>query len=162
MAERNLKGQSIDQKHPTRNHQNPLLGTWELISWFNEHADGTRSYPLGPQATDYISYSADGFVFVHLSAPDRALFASNDPFAATAAQDSQAMKSQISYAGTFDYQGARVIHHVTQVSCPNWVGTRQLRDIRFERDTLILSAAGARFQGHEVTAFVHWKRATPA
>ncbi|MEE9389264.1 MAG: lipocalin-like domain-containing protein [Paracoccaceae bacterium] len=137
----------------------PLTGTWQLISWYNTHGDGHNSYPLGSDATGYISYSTDGFVFVHLMAANRALYSVNDPFSGSAAEDSSALKSHITYAGPYDFHGDHVIHNVTQSSCPNWVGTQQHRMVKFDGDTLILSAAGAQFQGQEVTAQVHWKRA---
>jgi hypothetical protein len=136
----------------------PLTGTWELVAWYNETADGRRIYPLGERATGYISYSPDGFVFVHLSAADRALYTANDPFGGTAEEDSAAIKSQLSYAGPYRYHGDHVIHRVTQSSCPNWVGTEQRRRVEFSLEGLRLSAAGALIQGEEVTAIVDWRR----
>lgn len=142
--------------------RNDLIGTWTLARWYNRTSAGDDIYPLGPDATGYICYSPDGHVFVHLAANGRAPFAVNDPFAATMAEDSAAMKSHITYAGSYEVEGTDVLHHVSQSCCPNWVGTVQRRAVRFEdADTLILSAGGARFQGHDVTAFVHWTRATP-
>ncbi len=138
---------------------NPLIGTWELISWHNIHSDQSTTYPLGPDATGYINYSSDGFVFVHLMAAKRQPYAVNDPFDGTLQEDGAAMKSQITYAGLYDFHGDHVIHNVTQSSCPNWVGTQQHRMVRFAQDRLILSAAGAKFQGRLVTAEVHWQRA---
>lgn len=138
----------------------PLLGTWSLLDWYNETDTGQRLHPLGPNATGYISYSQDGFVFVHMMAPERALFAVNDPFGGTAEEDSAAFKSQITYAGRYEYHGDHVIHHVTQASCPNWIGTDQVRHVAFFDQCLRLSAAGATFQGQTVIACVEWQRAT--
>ena len=135
-----------------------LLGTWELVAWYNQCSDGTKLYPLGPDASGYINYSPDGYVFVHLAAARRALYSVNDPFGGSAEEDTAAMKSLISYAGTYECLSDRVIHHVTQASCPNWVGTEQVRFLRFEEGCLELQAAGALFQGEVVTAHVHWKR----
>ncbi|MDP5216409.1 lipocalin-like domain-containing protein [Ruegeria sp. 2205SS24-7] len=137
----------------------PLIGTWELVAWYNETHGGERIYPLGERATGYISYSNDGFVFVHLSAADRALYVLNDPFGGTADEDAAAIKSQITYAGPFEFFGDHVIHRVTHSSCPNWVGTEQRRMVEFKGEGLRLSAAGALFQGEEVTAIVDWQRA---
>jgi hypothetical protein len=137
----------------------PLTGTWALEAWYNETADGRRIYPLGERATGYISYSPDGFVFVHLSAANRALYAVNDPFGGTPEEDAAAIKSQISYAGPYEYHGDHVIHRVTQSSCPNWVGTEQRRRVQFRGEGLRLSAEGALIQGEEVTAIVDWRRA---
>jgi hypothetical protein len=141
---------------------NPLVGTWRLLHWYNVSDEGEKTYPLGEGATGYISYSGDGFVFVHLMAANRLLYAVNDPFGGTLEEDAAAMKSQISYAGPYEYRGDVVIHKVTHASCPNWVGTEQLRQVRFDGDRLELSAAGARFQGRAVTAYVLWERAASA
>jgi len=138
----------------------PLMGTWVLRAWYNETDDGERIYPLGTEASGYISYTPDGFVFVHLSAADRALFGINDPFGTSAAEDSAAMKSHITYAGTYDFQGDHVIHRVTHSSCPNWVGTEQRREVDLRGDRLRLLAEGALFQGRLVRAVVDWERAT--
>ena len=136
-----------------------LVGTWMLVAWYNLTSDGQKLYPLGPDATGYISYTSDGFVFVQMTAANRDPYALNDPFGATAAEDSAAMKSQITYSGTFAFNGDHVVHHVTHASCPNGVGTEQKRQVEFKGDGLRLSAAGAVFQGREVTACVEWKRA---
>jgi len=139
--------------------QNKLLGTWSLLAWFNETADGQRVYPLGKTATGYISYAADGHVFVHMMASGRAAFATNDPFGGTTTEDSAAFKSQITYAGRFECTGNQVVHHVAQASCPNWIGSKQVRNVALQDEKLRLSAEGATFQGQTVTAYVDWERA---
>jgi hypothetical protein len=48
-----------------------LVGTYELVSWENRHESGAITYPLGPDAKGVISYSPDGFVFVHIMANNR-------------------------------------------------------------------------------------------
>ncbi|WP_108875569.1 lipocalin-like domain-containing protein [Roseibium album] len=136
-----------------------LVGTWSLIAWFNQDEDGRRVYPLGEDATGYISYSQDGFVFVHMMASNRTQYATNDPFGGTVQEDTAAIKSQITYAGPYEYKQDHVIHRVTQASCPNWVGTEQIRQVEMSGDRLRLSAANALFQGQTVTAYVDWCRA---
>lgn len=137
----------------------PLIGTWLMLDWYNVEDNGQKHYPLGEQATGYINYSKDGFVFVHLMAADRQLYSINDPFCGSETEDSVAIKSQITYAGPYSFKGDEVVHHVTHSSCPNWVGSDQVRKVVFEGDRLILSAAGASFQGKSVTAYVIWTRA---
>jgi len=143
----------------TETNDNPLVGTWRLVRWYNLAEDGTETDPLGRGATGYISYSSDGFVFVHLMAANRVPYAVNDPFGGTPEEDSAATKSHISYAGPYEYRETEVVHRVTHASCPNWIGSEQVRKIRFEGDRLELSAEGARFQGRVVTAYVLWERA---
>lgn len=135
-----------------------LIGTWQLVAWYNLLEDGTKSYPLGQGASGYISYSPDGYVFVHLSAAGRSPFSANDPFGGTPEEDVAAMKSFISYAGRYECLADRVIHYVTQASCPNWVGSEQVRFHKFLEGQLELSAPGVVFQGATVTAHVLWER----
>lgn len=136
-----------------------LVGTWSLLNWYNETGSGQRLHPLGEDATGYISYSQDGYDFVHMMARSRALFAVNDPFDGTIKEDSAAFKSQITYAGSYEFHGGHVIHRVTQASCPNWIGTEQVRQVEFIDKRLWLSAANASFQGQKVTAYVECERA---
>lgn len=136
-----------------------IQGTWRLLSWYNELPDGTRIYPLGEDATGFISYSTDGFVFVQMMAADRMLYSENDPFGGSPEEDAAAIKSQISYSGSYVERNGQVIHTVEAATCPNWVGTEQVRNIRFNGPNLLLSAQGAKFQGQTVTAYVLWEKA---
>ena len=45
-----------------------LLGTWKLVAWYNQTENGQKLYPLGEDASGYISYTSDGFVFVQMMA----------------------------------------------------------------------------------------------
>jgi hypothetical protein len=138
-----------------------LVGTWELIEWSNRCEDGSRIYPLGPDATGYIAYTADGHVLVQLCATDRRDYAVNDPFSGSPEEDQAAIKSQIAYSGRYTVEGDFVLHEVTHASCPNWVGTTQHRKMQFDDDDkMTLSAEGALFQGRMVTAIVQWRRAS--
>lgn len=136
-----------------------LVGTWELKRWYNEDASGQRFFPFGENVSGYISYSPDGFVFVHMSVADRPNYADADPFTGTPEEHQAAMISHITYAGKYTQDGDVVTHHVTQASCPNWVGSKQVRQVELDGDKLALSASGTRFQGHDVTAYVDWVRA---
>jgi hypothetical protein len=136
-----------------------LIGTWVLQSWYNEAADGTRRYPLGRDAVGYISYAADGFVFVHIMAADRAAFAAQDPFGGTEAEDVAAMKSHLTYAGRYQDLGDRAVHSVTTSSCPNWVGSEQVRYVTLTGDRLQLRALRTVMQGERITAYWNWTRA---
>ena len=140
--------------------ENPLVGTWRLVRWYLSSEAGDEVQPLGENATGFICYSPDGFVFVHIMAAKRAFYAEDDPLSGTPEEDSAAIKSYLSYAGPYEYHGDRVVHRVTQSSFPNWVGSDQVRKVRLEDDTLELSVEGAYFQGSVVTTTSLWKRAS--
>lgn len=136
-----------------------ILGTWRLLSWYNELEDGTRIYPLGEDASGFISYSHDGYVFVQMRTANRTLYSVNYPFGGSAEEDTSAIKSQISYSGSFFERDNQVVHVVEAATCPNWVGTEQIRNVEFEGSSLLLSAKGAKFQGQMVAAYVLWQKA---
>ncbi len=92
--------------------------------------------------------------------PERAQFVvQDDPFGGTAAEDTATFKSNLTYAGTYDDQGAKVVHSVTHSFCPNWVGTQQVREVAFEGDILRLSARNLVIEGKHVDAHLEWRRA---
>jgi hypothetical protein len=136
-----------------------FIATWQLESWHNHHSDGKVDHPFGADAIGTICYTDEGFVHVNIMANHRANFDQNDPFKASMAEDSAAMKTQISYSGTYDYEDGTIYHNVKIASCPNWTGSQQIRNARMIGDTLELSATGAQFQGNTVTAKLIWRRA---
>ena len=76
---------------------NPLIGTWRLISWENRSVDGQEvSYPLGQDATGYIMYNEDGYMFVAIMAPHRLRFAADDLLSATKEEEAQAEETYVS------------------------------------------------------------------
>ena len=137
---------------------NPLLGTWRLVRWYNEAGDGTVTEPFGPDPVGFISYAADGHIFAHLARRDRVPFALDDMASGTPAEDSAAIKSYISYAGTYEIDGDHVTHHVALSSFPNWSGTHQRRSIHFEDGRLRLSAEPFDYRGVTIVAHAVWER----
>lgn len=136
-----------------------IIGTWLLESWYNELPDGSKVHPLGEDVKGYISYSHDGYVFVHIMKANRQNYANGDPFTGSNDEDASAIKSQITYAGPYEFIDGKLYHHAKISSFPNWVDTDQIRDVKIDGNTLELSAVGAQFQGHIVTAKLIWARA---
>lgn len=135
-----------------------FLGTWNLVKWSNQLDNDTEIYPFGEDAKGYIHYAENGHVFVHIMMEGRENYSGSDPFKGTSDEDATAIKSQISYAGTYEFIDDKIVHHVTISSFPNWVGGDQFRDYDFIDGQLNLSATGAQFQGQNVKATLVWKR----
>jgi Lipocalin-like domain len=80
---------------------NPLIGTWRLLSWENRSVeDGQLSYPHGEDATGYIIYNEDGYMFVAIMAPQRLIFAHDDLLSATKEEEALAEETYLSYSRT--------------------------------------------------------------
>jgi hypothetical protein len=138
-----------------------LIGTYKLISWENRHESGEISYPLGPDAKGLISYSQDGFVFVHIMAVNRKAFSSGDLFGGEASEIVAGATSHISYCGTYKIENQDVIHRVQICSFPNWVSTEQRRHFHFDNGNLLLSAEGLKIKSERVGVYLIWQPLGP-
>lgn len=136
-----------------------LVGTYKLASWENRHASGDVTYPLGSDAVGYISYSNEGFVFVHIMARHRHLHSSGDLFGGEPGEIMDSATSHVSYCGTYQVDGDEVMHTVTVASFPNWIGSAQRRKFEFKDGKLLLSAEGLEVGSESVDAYLVWKRA---
>lgn len=137
---------------------NSLVGTYALVSWENRYESGMITYPLGADAKGFISYSEDGFVFVHIMADKRKRHASGDLFGGEISEIRDSAATHISYCGTYEIIGNEVIHHVTVSSFPNWVSSEQRRNWEFRNGQLLLSAQGLQVGNEKVEAFLIWQR----
>lgn len=139
--------------------KNDLIGTYDLVSWENRHASGDVTYPLGPDAKGVISYSPDGFMFVHIMAGNRKNHSAQDLFGGDESEIKESATTHISYCGSYEIRGNEVIHHVTVSSFPNWVPSEQRRNWEFRDGLLLLSAQGLQVGNDRVGAYLIWKRA---
>ena len=136
-----------------------LVGTYDLVSWENRHESGEITYPLGPDAKGVISYSPDGFVFVHIMANNRNNHTVGDLFGGEVSEIQASATTHISYFGTYEIEGSEVIHRVSVSSFPNWVSSEQRRNWEFRDDHLLLSAQGLEVGNEKVGAYLIWRRA---
>jgi Lipocalin-like domain len=137
---------------------NPLVGTWRLISWENRTLDGEVSHPLGEDASGYIAYNEDGYVFVAIMRPARRPFRSGDLLSGSAAEKASAAETYVSYCGRYEFHGDTVLHHVELSLFPNWVGVTQERLVTISGDRLTLSTRPLLLEGRQQTAQLLWQR----
>ena len=138
---------------------NPLIGTWRLVSWENKSVeDGQISYPLGKDATGYIMYNEDGYMFVAIMSPYRLKFAGGDLLSGTPEEEAQAEETFLSYCGRYELREEAVIHQIELSSFPNWVGADQERLLELRGNRLTLSTHPILMQGKQQTAYLIWER----
>ena len=58
--------------------QNPLVGTWRLVSFELQSPDGESWYPFGSAPIGYIIYTADGYMAYQAMAANRARYRTAD------------------------------------------------------------------------------------
>ena len=141
---------SLDVIEEIRMNKNILVGTYELVSWENRHESGAITYPLGPDAKGFISYSPDGYVFVHIMANNRNRHSLVDWFGGEISEINESATSHISYCGTYEVKENEVFHYVSVSSFPNWVPSEQKRNWEFQNNHLLLSAQGLQVGNEKV------------
>ncbi len=138
-----------------------LLGTWRILAYRAERADGSGDEPMGPNLKGCIMYTHDGYMSVHLMRPSRTPYASGDVNRSTPEERAAAAASYFAYAGTYEVDDVAqtVIHHVLYSLAPNWVGVDQKRLVILEGNRLELrSPAPMLLGGEQRIARVIWEK----
>ena len=114
-----------------------LVGNWSLISYVTESPDGTRGKPYG-EAVGRLTYDSHGNMSGQVMRPGRAPVVHGQ---SGLADVRAAYAGYIAYFGTYQVNESRdtVEHHVLGALNPTWVGGVQVRRMRFDGETLILS-----------------------
>ncbi|WP_158258095.1 lipocalin-like domain-containing protein [Sphingopyxis lindanitolerans] len=139
--------------------QEDFIGSWHLIDYVTQLADGTAVEPLGAAPYGLGTYTGDGWMSAHLMRRDRLSLGSARPALDRIAPDLLVATAAgyIGYAGryTVDAVGGRVIHHVETAFLPDWIGTDMIREYRFADGILTLrppAVGGA-------ASVLRWRRA---
>jgi hypothetical protein len=75
-------------------------------------------------------------------------------------EQAQAAQSYLSYGGTYEIQGDKVIHHIEASLFPNWVGEDQVRFVdKLTKDQLVLRTQPYLTSGKIGTGYLAWYRA---
>jgi len=138
---------------------NPFVGTWRLVSGETKTASGEVSHPFGKHATGYLIYSQDGYMAVAIMQANRANSASADIRAGSPEEKLAAFDTYLSYCGTYEVKGDKVLHHIECSLFPNWSGADQVRFFEFSGDQLTLRTPPMALGGMERTVQLIWQRA---
>lgn len=123
-----------------------LLGAWSLAAW-QIATDGDREpgLPFGADAIGLLLYTADGWMNASIARSGRAALSAASIRRVPLAEQGAAFESYFNYGGAFTLReidgAAHVVHTVCFSLNPGFVGTEQIRRIRFDgADRLTLSA----------------------
>jgi len=139
--------------------ENPLMGTWSLVSYKVMNAEGVQIVePFGPNPRGLLIYTKDGFMSGQLMSADRLPGGSDIPRRASAEEKVLAFDSYIGYCGTYEQQGERVIHHVMTSFFPNWIGMDLVRVMQLDGNLLTLIAPPVIGKAKGRTVQITWRR----
>lgn len=135
-----------------------LVGTWKMVSWKREVvATGESEEPLGPNPIGYLCYQSDGRMIVLEVSDTRTSPRGAVP---TADEKRTLFDSMLSYAGTYELDEDKVVHHVDISWNQTWTGTEQVRYYRLDGDILTIRSAALAdpLTGQEVVHRLVWRR----
>lgn len=141
--------------------ENPLAGTWELVSVEAAAADGSvDSAAYGPAPHGYITYTVDDYMTVLFSFADRPHIRGS--WRAAPEQDrAEAFATVLAYAGTYSLEADSVTHHVTVSTDPNRVGTSISRRFTVSDDVITLTAPAIDLDTSAKRYSLAWRRVMP-
>jgi Lipocalin-like domain len=128
-----------------------LVGGWRLTG-YEVTVGGKTDHPLGDDPRGAILYTPDGYMSAQLAGPG--------PYD----DDDQPDAYYIAYSGPYDVDEASqtVAHHVQVSVIPSWLGTTQLRQVRFHGpDRVVLSVSEPGGDGVTTTQTISWARQPP-
>lgn len=156
----NLAGGGIHRVTPST-----LVGTWRLVTWQTQQADGGIGYPFGDDALGLIIYTSSGYVSGQMMRANRPAFTRPRTqaveFDAGAPDElAAAFNSFLAYVGrwTLSDDGS-LRHHVQIASIPGWAGTILDREVSIKDGRLELRTPPRTIDGVEQRGVLVWERA---
>ena len=132
-----------------------VVGTWTLVSAvYEDAATGERAHPLGLHPRGCQIATKEGRWIAVVTADGRGVPA-ND------AERAAALRSMIAYTGRYRIEGDRVVTTVEAAWNEAWVGTEQVRIVRFENGLLHLEGPPQphpNLAGKVVRVIITWRR----
>ena len=135
-----------------------LVGTYRLVSVEHTDQDGAVGRPFGDAPTGFMTYTADGYMFVMMMQADRPLFAGGDILGGTVDERAEAFSSASSFVGRYRTDGDEVTYELVAATYPNWVGTTQVRHFAFDGTRLVLTTPVLLMEGAPRSATVTLER----
>ncbi len=132
-----------------------IVGTWTLVSVaYEDQASGERTPVYGTHPKGIQIATPEGRWLALMTAEGRGVPNSDD-------ERAQALKTMIAYTGRYRVEGGNVITKVEAAWNEAWVGTEQVRAVRFEADRLYLQSPPMphpNINGRVVRVIVAWRR----
>lgn len=136
-----------------------LVGTWKLVSASSTTSSGERSEPpYGPSPFGLLTYTGDGRVSALVSYAGRKPLSFGAETPALQAEQAEAFKTFLAYAGRYTLAGDKVNHHIEISSIQNFVGKDLVRTVKFQGDRIILTTPPTPVNGKIQIIELTWER----
>jgi hypothetical protein len=140
-----------------------MIGAWRLVDVVEEPVDGSSPRrPHGERPIGLILYTPDGYMSAQIMERERGAITSPDWSDLTSEEYAEEARGYFAYCGSFEVdEAAGTVTHAVEASLfPGWVGSAQLRVVKFDGGALELSSASpAPSRGALVITRLRWERA---
>ena len=118
-----------------------LVGTWKLVSYQRiDDGTGKKLDLFGEKPSGYITYLSNGRYMGVLTGSNRKPAASQ---AMTDAERAEFYKTMISaYSASYKVDGNKITYDVDVAWNPGWVGTKQVREFKVDKNALTINNHG--------------------
>jgi len=135
-----------------------LVGTWKLVSASSTTSKGEPSEPpYGLDPVGFLTYTTDGRVTALISYGGRKPL-SGGGGALGLAEQAEAFKTFLAYAGRYTLNGDKVTHHIEISSIQNYVDRDLVRSVKFVDDRITLVTPPTLVNGKVQTIELIWQR----
>ncbi len=126
--------------------QGHFIGTWRLVGFEEEQANGVVHYPYGREPLGLLIYDANGNMAVQIMSRERETFPVNDFSQVDAEKLKAAIAGFTAFFGTYevDEKAGVITHHVAGHVLPASVGKILPRGYELTGDRLILKPSANR------------------
>ena len=137
-----------------------LAGTWKLMNYWGTDQAGKVYYPMGDSVIGQMQLDTSGRFTIQIMDAGRSMLSYSDPYYAPDNQIRIAFLGYTGYYGTYSVDNSKrlLILQVKGASLPNWIGTQQIRGLRWKGDSLSLSQKATRINGITMQQFSFWIR----
>ena len=132
-----------------------VIGTWKLVSYETQDADGNIVYPLGKDAKGFIMYNPDGYMSAQIMALGRPAYKSGNLHTGTMEEMAAAAHGYLAYSGRFevDEKNNTLTHHMEVSMNPTWLDQSQPRIAHIHENRIVI------FNGLKPEDKLVWERA---
>jgi len=132
-----------------------IVGTWKLVGVaYADQATGERKSVYGEHPKGVQIATAEGRWLALMTAEGRGVPQSDD-------ERAQALKTMIAYTGRYRVEDGKVVTKVEAAWNEAWVGSEQVRAVRFDGDRLYLQSPPMphpNMNDRTVRVIVEWQR----
>lgn len=139
--------------------QNPIIGTWKLLSFEVIKDDETRVNPFGKELNGLLIYHENGYMSGIISGEGRPNISSTASMGISEKERAAIAQNFIAYAGKYHINGDMVIHEIEVSFLPNLIGEKShSNSFIVMNNKLITVSKNQNLGNNSISVTLEWER----